>query len=135
MKPLSIEQSNQLNQVAKQFQLSLLYVFGSCARGDMYADSDIDIAYAADKSLSAPQLMLLQQKLQTTLSVNQCSIDLVNIASAPPLLRRLIIEEGQLLYGSAEADDQFYRHTIKSYIDSAPLMLATQRYVHEQLAI
>jgi len=135
MKPLSVEQLKQLEQVAKQFQIRLLYVFGSFARGDMHAKSDIDIAYTADVPLSAQALMTLQEKLSTILATGQHTIDLVNSTAAPPLLKRLIIAEGHLLYGSSAADDQFYRQTMKSYIDSAPLVLATQRYVHEQLAV
>lgn len=132
---LSPEQQSKLAGIAQELNIELFYLFGSAARGDMHANSDIDIAYTAHKRLSAQALMMLQEKLQTILSINQHSVDLVNITSAPPLLRRLIIADGQLLYGDPAADDQFYRYTIKLYIDSAPLALSTERYVHEQLTV
>lgn len=134
MNPVLIQQSERLEKIGHQLRLRLLYVFGSFARGDMHPQSDIDIAYASEKPLSPQELVAFQEELQSILQTGSRSIDLVNIKNATPLLARLISNEGQLLFGSPQADDQFYRKSIKQYVDAQPLLLATQEYVRQRLA-
>lgn len=134
MNPLSIQQSQRMKKAAQQFRLCLVYVFGSFARGDMHPKSDIDIAYTSKNSLSPQELMTLQEELRSILQTGSRAIDLVNIKHATPLLARLISKEGVLLFGSQQADDQFYRKSIKQYLDAQPLLLATQEYVRHRVA-
>ncbi|MBI4598909.1 nucleotidyltransferase domain-containing protein [Candidatus Uhrbacteria bacterium] len=132
---MTAEQSSSLQGLAQEFHLRLLYVFGSFARGDMHAQSDVDLAYVADPALSFEQQMVLQDRLRSILDLGDRPIDLVNRMSATPLLAALIHQEGRKLYGSPTDDERFYRQSVRQYLDAKPLQLATQQYVHERLAL
>lgn len=126
-----MKQRDAIKYLAKRFGLRLLYVFGSTARGDRHAKSDTDIAYLSATPLTAKQTLAFSQTLQRILGASP--VDLVNMASAPPLLRYLIVKEGMKLFGSAEVDDAFYRGAIKRFIDAKPLFDATDTYVRERI--
>lgn len=128
MNSLTPHQKQQLDGIAAQYHLVLLFVFGSMARGDQTAASDIDLAYSTSIRLSLQQQFALQENLQSILHLPQ-PIDLVNLVNATPLLAYQIVSEGQLLFAEPGAEDNFYQRTIKNYIDARPLFQATKQYV------
>lgn len=128
MLTLSPTQKTQLADIAERYQVTLLYMFGSVARGDQTKDSDCDLGYAAATKLSLQQQFALQTDLQSILPVTQ-AIDLVNLVNATPLLAYQIVREGQVLFAQPNVEDNFYQRTIKNYIDTRPLFQATQQYV------
>lgn len=135
MKRISKNAQKQLEKTAREIGISLLYLFGSCVRGDMHAQSDVDVAYISKKLLSLDEMMLLQNTLRPVLHNTTREIDLVDIHNASPLLSFRIMQEGIVLYGNSTVEDRFYRHSIKRYIDTKPLRIATQEYVHQKLAV
>lgn len=125
---LTTTQKQKLTDIAEHYQLTLLYVFGSVARGDQTTISDYDLGYAASTKLSLQQQFALQEELQHGLEIHQ-EIDLVNLANATPLLAYQIVLEGQVLFTRPGAEDNFYQRAIKNYIDAKPLFQATKQYV------
>ncbi len=116
--------------LARQYGLSLLYLFGSAARGDMHAMSDTDIAYLGQRPLSLRERATLVRDLRVHIPSPERAVDLVDLATAPPLLGYHILKEGRKLYGHEMSDDAFYRRTMKCYIDAQPLFALTNDYVH-----
>ncbi len=125
---LNSQQKKQLADIAKQYGMTLLYIFGSKARGDETKDSDVDIGYSTITKLSLQQQFALQEELRQILQIQQ-PIDLVNLANATPLLAYQIVREGQVLFSLPGVEDSFYQRTIKNYIDAQPLFQATRQYV------
>lgn len=121
-------QKQHITDIATHYQLTLLFVFGSMARGDNTVASDIDLAYSVLTPLSAQQQYALQQELQHILHMSQ-QIDLVYLANTTPLLAYQIMRDGQVLFAQPQAEDRFYQRTIKNYIDAQPLFEATKQYV------
>ena len=128
-------QREQIAIIAKKFGLSLVLLFGSAARNQMHAQSDIDIAYLANKPLDLQTLLSLNQDLQEVLGSSQHPIDLVDASNAPPLLSRLIIDDAIVLFGSPTDEDAFHRLANKRFIDAKPLFTATHNYIYERLAL
>jgi uncharacterized protein len=124
----------QLEEIAKTYTLLLLYRFGSQARGDAHRQSDTDLAYESKRNLSARARTDLVRDLRVALHITG-DIDLVDIRTAPPLLQRTIMVEGEKIYGSDVDDDRRYRLAVKRAIDAKPLFEATQQYVQETIAL
>lgn len=75
-------------------------------------------------------IKLLKLSLAKIFNIPSQRIDLINLRSAPPLLSFLISQQGQLLAGSTEDDDVFYRLSIMRHLDAKPLYEAAEHYVH-----
>ncbi len=81
--------------VAKRYNLALLVLFGSRARGDQRQNSDFDLAYLANQSLPLER----EAELATDLAeICRGRIDLADIGRASPLLRFQIFRHGRALY-------------------------------------
>lgn len=131
---MSLPSRSKLTPIFDAFDLTLVYLFGSVARGDTHTHSDIDIAYLARAPLTLQERSDLAQALKPLFHPSR-DIDLVALGNASPLLTRLILSEGTKLHGSAQEEDRFYRTTMKRYIDAKPLFEATQQYVKEHLPV
>lgn len=96
----------------------LAYLFGSLAHGDTGQDVDLAIL-PGRKSLAS-----LRQKLWQILDTQR--LDLVNLKTAPPVLRFEIIKNGRLIYKRDEnAENNFELATLKLYKDTAYLRKKT----------
>ena len=75
----------------KKYGLTRLGVFGSVARGEQSADSDVDVCYEG-KAPSLLTLDMIQTELEQLLD---CKVDLVRIReNMNNLLRQRIIKDG-----------------------------------------
>lgn len=101
-----------------QPEVRLAYLFGSTARGEATARSDLDVAVLAP-ALGCDAEMRLRETLS---SAAGRSVDLVLLGEAPPLLCREIIREGVVLLCRAE-DEQagFELSAIMRYLDTRHL--------------
>lgn len=124
---LKKSQKQLVKSLSRRFSLDLLYLFGSVARGDEHATSDVDIAYQSTVTLTPIVESQLASSLADIFSGKR--IDLVNLRNASPLLAHQILIEGKLLFGESKQADQFYRLTLKRFIDAKPLFEATRVYV------
>lgn len=127
------QRSPSITDIAKKYHIDLLYLFGSTARGDRHAGSDVDIAYHAPKLLNPREHLKLITALGSLRMIPSGEIDLVALNRAPSLLQYQVLTEGKKLYGSDRADDRFYRSTLKQYIDAKPIFNATAEYVHTKI--
>ena len=69
-----------------------VYLFGSRARGDATKASDIDIALLPEGDVPADWLSGLRERLEESHVVR--SVDLLDLRTASPKLRRRVLEEG-----------------------------------------
>jgi uncharacterized protein len=71
-----------------------VYLFGSFARGDAVASSDIDVGVLPLVPLPAGELSAIRDAIEESLVVHP--VDLVDLAAAPAALREKVMREGVL---------------------------------------
>jgi len=94
---LSPHQINIIIDTMKPFHPTKIGIFGSVARGENLPDSDIDILYDFQKTVSLFALMRLQLELEKEL---QKKVDLVSEKYAHPKFKSYILQDLTIIYGS-----------------------------------
>ena len=113
----------QLDNLAKEYDLNFLVLFGSRAVGSDREDSDFDIAYSGKRKLSYSEETFLTEKLARLLGTSPNKIDPVNTADAGPLLARQIALEAEILSELKENSfDLFQMYAFSRYFDSKFLL-------------
>jgi predicted nucleotidyltransferase len=75
--------------------LQCLIVFGSRARGDARADSDLDVAFLADPEPDALTRFDLAQQLAARIDLD---VDLVDLKRVSDVMRMQIVSTGRVLF-------------------------------------
>ncbi len=81
----------------RRFGLEALLVFGSEARGEARADSDVDLAALFRERPTAVALLEATADLERLLGRG---VDLVDLAAASPILARQILRDGRCSFGA-----------------------------------
>lgn len=105
-----------------------IYVFGSMATGDTGAESDLDLAVLGPQPYEGRRLYDVARSLEATLGVD---VDLVDILTAPTLLKYEVIARGRQAYcADRDAVFEFEGRSLTEYCDYrdrvAPLLAAVQ---------
>lgn len=95
-----------IEEIAKQYGLKLVVLFGSRARGDATQKSDYDIGLYGNRVLTEEEMVALQNEFSSLLKTD--AIDLVDIKRASPLLKVKVFEAFEVLY----EDDPFLKHQL-----------------------
>ncbi len=130
---LALEIRQQLAAVLRTFpQIELAYLFGSAARGDMHANSDIDVAVFGSTALPIQAEAKLARQLAE--AVPSHTVDLVLLRQATPLLRYEVISEGTLLHQGCTDDqlNQFEMRVQREFYDTEYLRRLTREYLREK---
>lgn len=91
----------------------LLVIFGSCAKGLIRNDSDIDIAYLSDRSYGSYEKFMAAQKLAGILNRE---IDLLDLNVASTVMKAQIVSSGKVVYCTDEIRRMnFYMRAFKEY--------------------
>ena len=111
-----------IRDIAKKYDIALIALFGSRARGDFRDDSDADIAYLGNRGLSLEDEARLAMDITEEL---KSRVDLVDIRKSSPLLRYHVFKEGKPLY---EKESGFFTEgflrALRIYYETIPLYQA-----------
>ena len=100
----------ELMKIVKEYDLMLLFTFGSFGTERFDHNSDIDVGYIAKNTLNLKEEINLLTDL--VFYFKQDRIDLVNMNKATPLLLFEAVNKAKVLY---EKDDSFLRFKIKAF--------------------
>ncbi|NVM56238.1 MAG: nucleotidyltransferase family protein [Candidatus Helarchaeota archaeon] len=76
--------------ILQHYSVKRAGIFGSCVRGEMGADSDIDILVEIEKDISLLDFVGIKLELEEVLGKN---VDLVEYSTIKPLLKERILNE------------------------------------------
>ena len=109
----------------------LAYVFGSVAAGRAHRDSDLDVAVLFVSSPSPATLDLLAEELEAAAGR---PLDLVNLATAPPLLGHEVVRSGRcIVCRDAGERGEFEARVTLRYLDTAHLRRIQDEYLRERV--
>ena len=86
-----------VSSLCRQYGVKSLRVFGSVARGDSHAGSDLDLLVTFSKPISLLQLVHLERQFSDALGRK---VDLVTEKSVSPYLRTRIVKESVPVYAA-----------------------------------
>jgi len=126
MPSASIHTDTAITDVLRRFpQVQLAILFGSCAKGNVTAASDLDLAVQADKPLDAGLKVRLIGALADQLGR---PVDLIDLRSAgEPLLGEVL--KGRRLLGS---DASYARLITRHLLDAADFLPYRERILAER---
>lgn len=117
---------NVIGELATRFHLKLLVYFGSFLTANFRPDSDIDIAFLADRPLSSMEKWDLCKEL--IILHRKSEIDLVDLQTAEPILRYVVAHEGKLLFEREEGlFDRYALFYTKRLYELGPLIREQMR--------
>jgi predicted nucleotidyltransferase len=108
---------NIIENLAKEYGLKIVILFGSVAKNRANHDSDIDLAILSYSKLILKKELKLRYELR---NLFKREVDLVFLQDAGPLLLGQIAKEGKLLFGKKKDFNTIRINAMKSYLDFAP---------------
>lgn len=90
----------EVKKLADKYNLSLVLLFGSQADGKTHSESDFDVSYLADTSLSFDEEVAINSCLIEVFKNN--NVQLVNIKKASPLLQKRMVDNCVVLFERKE---------------------------------
>lgn len=91
----------------------LIILFGSAARGEMHAGSDVDIAFLSDKVCDEKELFFIAQELAAELDRD---VHLINLDTVSTVLQAQVVNKGEIIYEQDKLRRQeFFVLVLKKY--------------------
>lgn len=123
-----------LEETFRHHGVVLAYLYGSQARGNAGPLSDVDVAVMFDPAVPEDarfhRLLCLMSELSGVFHRNDVGV--VDLASAPPLLRHRVYYEGRLIYCADDAARvRFETRALRDYVDTEPLRRIKRKYVSQ----
>lgn len=112
-------------------EVRLAYLFGSVAQGTARPSSDLDVALLMSPAVSAAVREDVAAALE---QASGRTLDLVDLALAPPLLAHEIVASGRLLFARDDAERvRFVTRALARYNDTAHLRSVQHGYLRERV--
>jgi len=104
----------RLKEIVKRYELALVVMFGSAARGQTNSESDTDIAVKSWHVITPDIYLSLSRDLDRIYR----EVDLVDLRKASPLLLANIAQEAKLIFEDTPlAFEEFKLFAYRSYWD------------------
>ena len=107
--------------------MPLIIAFGSQINGRATGRSDFDFAVLKENSLSLSERTDLVEYISEKLNINEDRIDLVDLASASPLLKFEVARAGKLIEGETFDFIRFKVRAMKEYQNTAKFRRIRER--------
>lgn len=119
-----------LESLVEEFNISLIYIFGSFAKGTNRASSDIDIAFLINGDINPYTKLNILGRIIDILQIDD--IDIVILNNANEVLKFQIIKYGKIIYmDSLYNKVMFESKTMSMYMDMEHFRKIQQKYSHK----
>ncbi len=118
----------KVERIAKDYDLSLVLLFGSQASGKTHFASDFDIAILGKLPIPLEKELEIQYEFVKIFKTG--NVDTVDIRKAGPLLLGQIFDNHKVLF--CQNENEYYRYKIyaaRRYIEAKPLFKMTERSI------
>lgn len=109
----AVQQSYIIDYLRERVKAHTIILFGSAARGNMRADSDVDLAYMSEEDYAPYDLFMIAQGLADYLGRE---VDLVDFRQASSVFKAQIVGTGRLLLDNEPVQRQYaFMRALKEY--------------------
>ena len=115
------EQKQKLTEIGKKFDLKLILLYGSYAKGTQTELSDLDIAVLREKPLDFNTHVELYGEFSSIFGDIERDLDVQILDRKDPLFLYQVAKNSQLLYGSTLDYNEFRAYAFRAYHDSRDL--------------
>lgn len=84
---ISLKQQNQIINITSKYNPKLIGIFGSYARGENKANSDLDVLIDFEQDINLLEIIGLEQELTERLGLQ---VDLITLRSLNPQLQKYV---------------------------------------------
>ena len=121
----------KIDNLAKKYNLSLVILYGSHARGKVHKESDIDIAVLGARPIPFEKLIDLNNEFAEIFKVKE--IDVKSLHNTNFLFRYQVMYKGILLYGKSYNYNSFKSYAFRDYYDSQDLLRLKEVFIKKRL--
>lgn len=86
-----------VKEIFRKYGVKSIRLFGSVARGEAKADSDVDLIVTFNRRISLLMLIRMERELSETIGRK---VDLLTPKSISPYLRKRVLKESRTVYAS-----------------------------------
>lgn len=129
---LTQKQQDQVEKVGQKHQLDFIILHGSQATGKKGIEPDVDVAIYRQGGIKFDEQLKIASKLSSVFS-DLGELDLKTLHQKEPLLRYLVVKDGQLLYGNKTAYHDYQAYAYRSYCDASDLFSLRSYLVRKHL--
>ena len=105
--------ADKIHEVLRQFDVAVVYLFGSTAANRSRADSDVDVAFLPQHPCDPYAVFQAAQELA---SIEGREVDLVDLSRASAVMRAQIVTTGRrLLVTDPRRADEFEMYALSDY--------------------
>lgn len=111
----------KISELAQKHGLLIVVLFGSQASGKTHLGSDVDLGFISEKSVSPADIAKMTFEFTEKLGVK--NLELIDLAGAPPLLLKQVVQKSVLLYERETALFAKFRiYAIKLFMEAKKLL-------------
>lgn len=121
----------KIKKVAEKYNLKLVILYGSHARGAAKETSDIDIAVLGAVSLDFDAVLAITGEFSSIFESN--AVDVKSLHNVNPFFRYQVTKDGTLLFGGERGFISFKAYAFRDYIDSRSLLRLKEKMVRERV--
>lgn len=130
---LTKKQKEKINQIGKKYNLKLILLYGSFARGENHPGSDLDIAVLGKESINLGTLLDIYYEMCLIFGNDPLGeLDLSSLHDVNPLFRFYVMRDSMLLFGKTVDYYSFKAYAFRDYQESHSLLKLMNTLIYKR---
>ena len=130
---LTKKQKEKIDQIGKKYNLRLILLYGSFARGENHPGSDFDIAILGKKPIDFNTQLDIYAEMSDIFGDNRDrELDVKSLHNVNPLFRFYVMRDSILLFGKTVDYYSFKAYAFRDYQESQSLLKLMDILIHKR---